>query len=159
MQDLPGQAASRHIVSVLRELGYRVSVRAIAKPVAYWKTIGNSRHKVQIGEVRWIEDYPALWDFFGTLLSCHVFFPDNPVNLNDSEYCKHPIEAQFQRALAARSPNAAGTLWADIDRKIVGQAPWVPLYNPRAMVVVSARVGNYQFHPLWRLLIDQLWVR
>ena len=120
---------------------------------------GNSRHKVQIGEVRWIEDYPAPWDFFGTLLSCHAFLPDNPANLNDSEYCKHPIEAQFQRALAARSPNAAGTLWADIDRKIVGQAPWVPLYNPRAMVVVSARVGNYQFHPLWRLLIDQLWVR
>jgi hypothetical protein len=35
----------------------------------------------------------------------------------------------------------------------------VPLYNPRALVVVSARVGNYQFHPLWQLLIDQLWVR
>jgi ABC-type transport system substrate-binding protein len=67
--------------------------------------------------------------------------------------------ADAERALAARSPNAAGTLWADIDRKIVGQAPWVPLYNPHAMVVVSARVGNYQFHPLWRLLIDQLWVR
>jgi len=25
--------------------------------------------------------------------------------------------------------------------------------------VLSARVGNYQFHPYWNLLIDQLWVR
>jgi len=50
-------------------------------------------------------------------------------------------------------------LWADIDWEIVDQAPWVPLYNRRALVVLSVRVGNYQFHPLWELLIDQLWVR
>jgi len=49
-------------------------------------------------------------------------------------------------------------LWANIDREITAQAPWVPLYNPRALVVLSARVGNYQFHPLFGLLIDQLWV-
>jgi hypothetical protein len=41
----------------------------------------------------------------------------------------------------------------------VDQAPWVPLYNPRALVVFSQRVGNSQFHPFWQLLIDQLWVR
>jgi peptide/nickel transport system substrate-binding protein len=154
-----GQAADRYVVSVLRQLGYRASLRVIASPVAYWGTIGNSRNKVQIGEFRYFEDYPASWDFFGTLLSCHAFLPGNPTNLNESEFCDPPVEAQFRRALAARSPNAAGMLWADIDRKIVGQAPWVPLYNPRAMVVLSTRVGNYQFHPLWRLLIDQLWVR
>jgi YVTN family beta-propeller protein len=155
-----GQAADRYVVSVLRQLGYRASLRAIASPVAFWGTIGNSRNKVQIGEFRYFEDYPAPWDFFGTLLSCHAFLPGNPTNLNDSEFCDPRIEAQFRQALAAqaRSPNAAGRLWADIDRKIVGQAPWVPLYNPRAMVVLSSRVGNYQFHPFWRLLIDQLWV-
>jgi len=158
---MPGPAAGRYVVSVLRQLGYRASLRVIASPAAYWPTIGNSRNKVQIGEFRWIEDYPAPWDFFGTLLSCHAFLPGNPNNLNDSEFCDPPIEAQFRQALTAqaRTPDATRLLWADIDRKIVGQAPWVPLYNPRAMVVVSARVGNYQFHPLWRLLIDQLWVR
>jgi len=24
--------------------------------------------------------------------------------------------------------------------------------------MLSARVGNYQFHPFWQLLLDQLWV-
>ena len=24
--------------------------------------------------------------------------------------------------------------------------------------MLSARAGNYQYHPFWRLLIDQLWV-
>jgi len=41
----------------------------------------------------------------------------------------------------------------------VDQAPWVSLYNPRDLTVLSARTGNYQFHPYWNLLIDQLWVR
>src|SRR5262249_17224207 len=99
--------------------------------------------------------------FFGLLFSCHSFFPGNPANLNDSEFCDPGIEAQYRQALAAqaRSPNATRLLWADIDRAVTGQAPWVPLYNQRALVVLSAGVGNYQFHPLWGLLIDQLWVR
>ena len=46
-----------------------------------------------------------------------------------------------------------------IDRELVDAAPWVPLYNPRDLTVLSARTGNYQFHPYWNLLIDQLWVR
>ena len=35
----------------------------------------------------------------------------------------------------------------------------MPLYNPRDLNVLSARVGNYQFNPYFDLLIDQLWVR
>jgi len=35
----------------------------------------------------------------------------------------------------------------------------VPLYNPLDLTVLSARVGNYRFHPYWNVLIDQLWVR
>jgi peptide/nickel transport system substrate-binding protein len=158
---MPGPAAGRYVVTVLRQIGYRASLRAIASPQTHWNTIDNSRNKIQIGEFRWSEDYPAPWDFFGPLLSCHAFLPGNPANLNDSEYCDPRVDAQFRQALAAqaRSPDAARRLWASIDREIVGQAPWVPIYNPRALVVLSARVGNYQFHPLWHLLIDQLWVR
>jgi YVTN family beta-propeller protein len=158
---MPGPAAGPYLVSVLRQIGYRASLRAIASPATYWNTIDNSRNHIQIGEFRWSEDYPAPWDFFGPLLSCHSFLPGNPANLNDSQFCNPQIEAQFRQALAAQahSPNAARLLWASIDRAITGRAPWVPLYNPRALVVLSARVGNYQFHPLWHLLIDQLWVR
>jgi peptide/nickel transport system substrate-binding protein len=158
---MPGSAAGPYLVSVLRKIGYRASLRAIASPATYWNTIDNSRNRIQVGEFRWSEDYPAPWDFFGPLFSCHSFLRGNPANLNDSQFCNPQIEAQFRQALAAqaRSPNAARLLWASIDRAITGQAPWVPLYNPRALVVLSGRVGNYQFHPLWHLLIDQLWVR
>lgn len=60
---------------------------------------------------------------------------------------------------SAGDPAADASRWADVDRAIVDLAPWVPLYNPRELIALSARVGNYQFHPYWNLLIDQLWVR
>jgi YVTN family beta-propeller protein len=156
-----GQAVGHYFVSVFRQIGYRVSLRAIASPPTYWNTIDNSRNEVQVGQFSWFDDYPAPWDFFRLLFSCQSFIPGNPANLNDSQFCNPRIDAQFRQALAAqaRSPYTAGLLWASIDRTIADQSPWVPLYNPRELVVLSARVGNYQFHPLWHLLIDQLWVR
>jgi peptide/nickel transport system substrate-binding protein len=129
--------------------------------VPCWTERDNSRNQIQVGEFRWSENYPRAMDFFGLLFSCHSFIPGNPANLNDSQFCSSRVEARFRQALAAQagSPGAARLLWADIDREIVDQAPRVPLYNPRALAVLSARVGNYQFYPLWKLLIDQLWVR
>jgi YVTN family beta-propeller protein len=158
---MPGPPAGTYLVSVLRQIGYRASLRAIASPQTYWDTVNDSRNKVQVGEFTWGADYPAPWDFFGPLFSCRFFLPGNHANVNDSEFCNPRIDVQFRQALAAqaRSPNTARLLWVNIDREITGQAPWVPFANPRALVVLSARVGNYQFHPLWTLLIDQMWVR
>ena len=94
------------------------------------------------------------------MLTCPSFLPGNPGNSNAAEFCDHRIDSQVTQALALQphDPSAAWALWARIDHEIVGQAPWVPVYNPRSLVVLSARVGNYQFDPYLPVLIDQLWV-
>jgi len=56
-------------------------------------------------------------------------------------------------------PAAAGQLWAEIDRAIVDQAPYVWLVNGIAVEFVSERVGNYQYSQQWGSLLDQMWVR
>jgi peptide/nickel transport system substrate-binding protein len=156
----PNAPAGRYLVSVLRQLGYRASLRVLS-PDAYYQRAGDSRDRTQIGEFDWYQDFPAPADFIDPLFACRSFLPGNPANLNDSEFCDRGIDAQVSRAraLEARDLNAAADLWARIDRELVSQAPWVPLYNPLALVVLSARVGNYQFNPYSTLLIDQLWVR
>jgi ABC-type transport system substrate-binding protein len=45
------------------------------------------------------------------------------------------------------------------DRKVTDLAPIVPLYTPRNVALVSKRAGNFQYHPLYTVLLDQLWVR
>ncbi|MGH3033038.1 MAG: ABC transporter substrate-binding protein, partial [Gaiellaceae bacterium] len=59
----------------------------------------------------------------------------------------------------ASDPVRANALWVDVDRALVDRAAAVPLVNQRAVVFVSERVGNHQFHPQWATLFDQLWVR
>jgi hypothetical protein len=57
-------------------------------------------------------------------------------------------------------PAEAGVLWAEIDREIVDQVPYMWLSNLIAIEFVSERVGNYQYSKQWgSALLDQMWVR
>jgi peptide/nickel transport system substrate-binding protein len=49
--------------------------------------------------------------------------------------------------------------WAQVDRALVDAAPWLPLYNAKAVELVSRRVGGFRFSPIYGTLLDQLWVR
>ena len=159
---MPLQATGRNLVSVLDRLGYRASLQVIpgSNGIAYNRRLYDSRQRMQIGWFGWYEDYPAPSTFIGSLLTCQSFLPDSRYNLNAAEFCNHRIDAQVTQALALQphDPSAAWALWASIDHEIVDQAPWVPVYNPQSLVLLSARVGNYQFDPYLPVLIDQLWV-
>ena len=96
--------------------------------------------------------YPAPPDFIEPLLTCGAFVPANPGNANTAEFCDPQVDAQAQLALADGNPATTAGRWAAIDRELGDQAPWVPLYNPRNLTVLSARTGNYQFHSYWNLL-------
>jgi YVTN family beta-propeller protein len=156
----PSPATARYVVSVLDQLGYRALLRVVS-PDAYYSVLGDSRNQLQAGFFSWYQDYPAPSDFIDPLLSCGSFLPGNPANLNTAEFCDPRIDAQAGQALTLGSggPAVAASRWAAIDHELVDEAPWVSLYYPRDLTVLSARVGNYQFHPYWDLLIDQLWVR
>jgi peptide/nickel transport system substrate-binding protein len=160
---IPVQATGRYLVSVLDQLGYRASLHVIpgGNGNAYNRRLYNSRQRTQVGWFGWYQDHPAPSDFINPLLTCHSFLPNNPANLNAAEFCNRRIDAQVTQALAlqAHNPSAATAMWARIDHQIVNQAPWVPVYNPRSLVLMSVRVGNYQFDPYWSVLIDQIWVR
>lgn len=42
---------------------------------------------------------------------------------------------------------------------MVDAAPAVMALNPTDVTFVSKRVGNFQHHPQWVILLDQLWVK
>lgn len=149
-----------YAVKLLRSLGYRASMK-VRGGYGYFSVVGDSRTKAQIGTYEWISDYPAASGFFNPILTCASFRPNDPGNSNLSEFCDPRIDRQIEQALTeqATNPDAARGLWERVDRQTVKQAPWVPLVNPKAVEVLSKRVGNYQFTPLLGMLIDQLWVR
>jgi YVTN family beta-propeller protein len=149
-----------HVVAVLRKLGYR----AAAQPVAgerYNHLASNSGNRTQISVGGTLTDYPAPSNIIQTWLSCDSFTPESDLNANRAALCDPTVDARIERALALErsNPKAANRLWAQIDREIVDKAPWLPTLNLNTVDFLSKRVGNYQFHPQWGMLLDQLWVR
>ena len=157
-QDPDTTSVGRYSVSVLQRLGYQASLRVSQN----WDTLmGDSRNHAQIAWLTWIQDYPAPSNFVNPILTCRSFIPQSKDNINWAEFCNPAIDAQITSAssLQALNPGEATQTWEQIDRKLTNQAPWVPLDNTRAVTATSARVGNYQYHPFWTLLLDQLWLK
>ena len=61
-------------------------------------------------------------------------------------------------ALQLSDPRPAAA-WERVDRRITDQALWVPIENLSTPELVSSRLRNYQFHPVWGFIADQAWLR
>jgi ABC-type transport system substrate-binding protein/streptogramin lyase len=138
---------------VLRDIGYKVSTRAI--PESDYALVADPRHGVQIsGKEGWIADYPSADTFYDPLLSCRV------KNTEASGFCNKHIDdlATVARATALTDPNKSRRLWKKIDKLVTDQAPWVALGSQQIFHFAGSRVGNYQSTP-FNPLYDQLWVK
>jgi YVTN family beta-propeller protein len=155
----PQASLGAYAVRLLRSLGYRASLKVLSR-TRYYSVADDPRTRAQIGFLGWTSDYPAPSGFFDELLTCASLVP-GPGNSNASEFCDPRVDHEIEQARAAQgtSPGAARRLWERAERDTVDKAPWVPLVSPKIVDVVSKRVGNYQYNPMWQMLIDQLWVR
>ena len=142
---------------VLRRLGYRVRVRVLPDPDGYSRYITDTRHHVQVGITGWVDDFLTSSSFFDPL-SCRYLIRGSSANQNYSEFCDPAIDTAADAALAAHGTDA-NARWAALDRRVLADAPTVPLFSRRALLYVSDRVGNPEIHPLLGPLLDQFWVR
>jgi ABC-type transport system substrate-binding protein/DNA-binding SARP family transcriptional activator/DNA-binding beta-propeller fold protein YncE len=147
-------------VTALRQLGYRASVRLLPDST-YFTYTNDSRNHAQAIDGGWSADYPSADDFIGKL-TCSAFVPRNGQATTDaSEFCDPALDRRVARAAALQTtdPLAAAALWAQLDRKLTDLAIWLPTVTPNETDLISSRVGNYQYNPVWGPLIDQMWVR
>jgi YVTN family beta-propeller protein len=137
-----------YMVELLDELGYRGRARALT-----YRNYQSIDEFQMLGGV-WLADYPAASTFISNFFSCDG-------TTYSSGFCDPAVDAMIDRAsrLQLEDPAASGALWAEIDREVVRQAPYLWLGNGVAVEFVSERVGNYQWHPQWGSLLNQLWVR
>jgi YVTN family beta-propeller protein len=141
----------RYLASLLRRLGFRGSLLVVLDRGYFAATIPPPRG-VNMWWGGWVTDYLAPSAFIEPLFRCGTAF---------SAWCDRRTEAQMDRALAQQSsdPTAANALWERVDRQLTDAAAFVPLFNRQRLTLVSGRVDNVQYHPLWGVLYDQLWVR
>jgi len=142
-------SAAEVVADALRRLGYRVSLRMYPDFGTYFGAYSTLAGSVEVAFNGWIQDYPAASNFIRGVFECNPYF------------CDRAFERRSRRvvALQARDPQAATEQWARLERELVERAVAIPLVNPKEVVFVSKRVGNYQRHPVFGTLISQLWVR
>jgi peptide/nickel transport system substrate-binding protein len=58
-----------------------------------------------------------------------------------------------------RNLQAANDIWAQVDKQVADQAPWVAMMNQKYLNFVSKRVKGFQFSPQWYFLLDQVSVK
>jgi YVTN family beta-propeller protein len=150
------------MVSVLKSLGFRARLHLVRDPRKYFDDATDSRLQVQAGYYGWASDSPSESSFIVPQFSCSSFVPAAPLRTtNASEFCNRSVDRLLRRAatVQALDPPAARVLWQRAERAILALAPMVPTYNKQNVDLLAKRVGNYQYHPQWGALVDQLWVR
>jgi peptide/nickel transport system substrate-binding protein len=136
----------------LREIGYRTSLRRVPGDFyRYFDAYKTGAGRFEAAIMGWIADYPAPSNFMTGMLECS----GNPYA------CDPNVERKLRETLElqSRSPSAANEAWARLEREVVDNAIVVPVINPTSIDFVSKRLGNYQSHPLFGMLISQVWVR
>jgi peptide/nickel transport system substrate-binding protein len=143
---------SRYVVSLLRRLGYRAQLKEVQDIGRYFATISDPKIGAHSGLAGWF----GLTFGFDALDTLRCGF-----DANWARFCDRTIDRQVQQSLdlLATDPHAAARTWSTLDRQLVNEAPWVPLFTPRLAFFVSKRVGNWQYHLYDYVLFDQLWVR
>jgi peptide/nickel transport system substrate-binding protein len=155
------KAIGRYILVVLFKLGYDPRLKPLPDGVqaAY---VQNSHNHVELGLSQWHQQFPAPSDLLERLLGCDSFVPDSDSSPNISGFCdRTTVQPLMQQAVSVglTRPRAAERIWRQVDHRIVDQAVWLPLFNPKQVDLVSRRVGHYRWSPQLHLMPSLLWVR
>ncbi|WP_277909541.1 ABC transporter substrate-binding protein [Acetobacter okinawensis] len=138
-----GSATAEDIRYTLDTLGFKATVRSISPAIAF-TYIQNTRNHYQIALAGWNADYPSASSFLQTLFSCETFHPNSDNSPNYSGFCDPQIDQLMHKAatLALTDRSASNHVWADVDRQIMQQAPFVPLTQTQRVVMFSRRAKN-----------------
>jgi ABC-type transport system substrate-binding protein len=148
----PWQPIGPYFASVLRELGYRASLHTVTDLHRIGEAAaGPLRTRPHIGLWGWVAISAAAHTFVAPLVSCSGV-------VNHSHFCDRGLDALIARAASAKGLQSV-ELWRQVEADVAAQAPTVPLYNQSIASVAGPRVGNWQHHPVWGVLLEQLWVK
>ena len=144
------QGLTTYIAGVLRLLGYRVRLHLVRNA----RFTDALRARIQIAtDGDWVANYPDPSAYLPQFFGCGG-------GNGNGYYCNPRLDREMRQAglLELSNPGKASALWAAIDRQITDAAPWVTYATENQVDLVSKRLRNYEFNPVWGLLVDQTWL-
>jgi peptide/nickel transport system substrate-binding protein len=134
----PNNEAGEYLEGVLKEIGFQTTLK-IVNSDNYFGVIGNeSTPNLDIGFANWFEDYPHPNDFFQPLLAGESIAPTGTANL--ARIDDPQLNAEIDRLGEGPLTPQVESGYAELDRKFMEQAPWVPYGNSTLPTFVSSEV-------------------
>jgi len=139
------------LIADLKDVGIKAEPK-VEQSEAFFKDTGKEKN-IQIGIINWYQDFPDPSDFIAPILSCGSAIEGGA---NSAWYCNKDVDALELKARGITDPKARLLAYQEIEKKIMDEQPWVPLYNPVATLFVGQKVQGYTFHPVWGPEYSQL---
>ena len=135
----PQDEAGEYYEGVLKELGFDTKLK-ILNADNYFTVIGNqSTPDLDTGWSDWYEDYPHPNDFFQPLLSGESILQTNNGNFAEID------DPALNKEIAELGEEPLGPeqekKYAEMDKKYMEQAPWVPYGNRTLSTFVSSEIN------------------
>jgi peptide/nickel transport system substrate-binding protein len=149
----PSTGKGPEVLSVLQTSLAHAGIRLNPKLYKGYKVYTDSlqlqskKDEHQLGLARWCPDVPGngARSFIGVLLDGRKITAR--ANNNYGDYNNPAVNDMIDQAYATEDPAGRNNLWGQIDRKIMDDAPWVPLIYERQTYFWSSRVKQWRFSP------------
>jgi ABC-type transport system substrate-binding protein len=128
----------------LQAVGVTVNLHAVDYPT--FTATYTDPAKAPLYYTFWLQDYPDASDFFSNLLT-----PTGGTN-NAGGYDNPQVDALVSQAALTADQVARNALYAQAEKLVVADAPWLFLYHSITYHVRQPWAANYYIHPvhIWR---------
>ncbi len=147
----PDQYIALAIKQDLAKVGVQIDIYTMDID-ALLTRIGN--HAVPMGYLGWIQDWPDPSDFVDPILSCATLGNNN----NHSWYCNKEVDAMAAAARGEQDQAKRMAAYRAIQRRIMEDAPLIPVRHAEHYTLVSARVRGFAIHPVWLYDLASVWL-
>ena len=131
------------IQSNLAEIGIKADIRQVTGST--YPTLQRSQAN-QMGQTSWGADYPDPSIFINPLLTSAAV---GEAGSNFAWYSNPTVDELAAQADTTLDEAARCDLYHRIEQIIIDDAPWVPLYTPSIVSLISPRVTQFWINPIY----------
>jgi peptide/nickel transport system substrate-binding protein len=123
-----------YIANELRQIGINIEVDVIQKSLLLEQT---AKSQALFFRGSWIADYPDAENYLS------VFYSKNPAPPNYTRYKNPAYDILYEKALSEKNDSLRYTLYQQMNRLIIDDAPVVPLWYDMAVHLVHTNIKNF----------------
>lgn len=138
--DQSSQAQAEAVQQGLQRAGITVNIQPLDPTTMYTDATASETPEFDLLLSWWLPDFPS------AVGNIHPLFDSSQVGnggFNLSRYANPEVDEMIAQAIAEVDPAAARALWAEIDQRIMQDAPVVPLSYTKQSFLVGSNVQNH----------------